>query len=392
MAFKMTSSAIEPDTSVQPAPMATEVNAAAVEVVNAKEELERLEVALSQAVERTRDLPCDGELLDDYQGLQAALIGLSKHLGFEYAPIASSSYRFVVTDKGSKFLSGPCIIQAEKGVGIYAWGQTRELPLTESITGADWRLIQEDNRHVMIWKAGQYRLPISIRFNDEGRTEKAQKEFILLNSFGDLHKYLAPMGSSISKFSELDDGTDVVIKRLREVKTRKSGDGQYGVLDCELDGEEVQFFAPGDVSDWDGSDFYPLQVIKTGDFIKFLYNEQEAAFPLGGGGFTKLSELDEGKSYKVVSYSIKDGKFGDNVLICLDDGRRVNANAAIKRVLKTQLQAVNDGGEEHSIDATLEIDSTVTKAGRDGRMNTYVNLRFRINNDAAKALAARLGL
>ena len=78
-----------------------------------------------------------------------------------------------------------------------------------------------------------------------------------------------------------------------------------------------------------------------------------------GGNFVKMADLEEGGEYTVVDYTEREGDYGTQYAMVLDDGRSVYANSAVSKVLASAPEITADKP------ATLVIGTmTQTKAGK----------------------------
>ena len=78
-----------------------------------------------------------------------------------------------------------------------------------------------------------------------------------------------------------------------------------------------------------------------------------------GGNFVKMADLEEGGEYTVVDYTEREGDYGTQYAMILDDGRSVYANSAVSKVLASAPEITADKP------ATLVIGTmTQTKAGK----------------------------
>ena len=78
-----------------------------------------------------------------------------------------------------------------------------------------------------------------------------------------------------------------------------------------------------------------------------------------GGNFVKMADLEEGGEYTVIDYTEREGDYGTQYAMVLDDGRTVYANSAVSKVLASAPDITKDKP------ATLVIGTmTQTKAGK----------------------------
>ncbi|MEM7771057.1 MAG: hypothetical protein AAF327_11170 [Cyanobacteria bacterium P01_A01_bin.37] len=332
-----------------------------------------------------------GDLADLIEGIKI----VTQAMGIEYDPSTDSTYKFIVTEKGSAYLAGPSLVLHEENVGL-AWGnKVYPVDSNESITDAQrWRVLPVEGRMIAVFGGASIKFPVSLRINEAARVKKGnstviETDYVSMFNFGQLAKYLKPLGAGAQKFSELEDGSAVVITGIKEIRDTKSGDRQYAILDTD----KGDFFAPGEVKDWQDADMYPLTVTKQGNAIVAVINNEEYSISLGMT-YKKIAELEIGTEYKVVGYSIDtasyDGRSWDSPLLYVVDSGgaefAVNGNKQILESLTTQLGASNDGGNRHECKATITLDSI--KVSKDGKK--YPRFRFQIRTEEFASLTALL--
>lgn len=331
-----------------------------------------------------------GEAADLIEGIQA----ITRELNIPYNPATDSTYKFIVTDKGSAYLAGPSIVQDGEGVGI-AWGDTvYPIDTNENLASPKWRLIFDEQRANFIFRPKELKFPVSIRLED---VKKLKDDFVSLFTFGELHPYLKPLGSTINKFQNLEDGTVVEILGLKEIRSSKNGDRQYGILACLLEGKDADFFTPSELSDWQEESYFPITATKQGYELLIVTPGGNGSLALGVP-YKKIHELEIGSDYHVTHYSIKtstyDGRSWDAAVLYVvhPDGSQfqVNGNRQILESLEVQLRATNDGGEKHECNASLILDSVKVKKGNDGKERKYPRFRFKLESPESKRLAALL--
>ena len=61
-----------------------------------------------------------------------------------------------------------------------------------------------------------------------------------------------------------------------------------------------------------------------------------------GGNFVKMADLEEGGEYTVVDYTEREGDYGTQYAMVLDDGRSVYANSAVSKVLASAPEITAD--------------------------------------------------
>ncbi|MEM9446899.1 MAG: hypothetical protein AAGA75_00010 [Cyanobacteria bacterium P01_E01_bin.6] len=358
----------------------------------------KLSAMLSGTCKETTSLPPDSKLMvGDLSDLLDGIKVVTGELKIPYDQVNDSTYQFVVTEKGSAYLAGPSIVQHEDGAGI-AWGdKVYPIDSNTQLMSGEWRLISTEKRSHFFYKPAQLKFPFTIRLSEEGR-KSLYKDFVSLMTFGQLHKYLAPSGQGIGKFQELDNDIEFEILGVKEVRDTKDKTRQFAILTCSVDGEKLDFFAPGEANDWADTEMYPMTVTKKEGVIEFkTANGGEGEIELSGS-YKKIHELEIGITYQVIAYSVDtasyDGRTWDSTLLEVKapDGKviRVNGNAQVLDSLTSQLSARNDGGERHEINATLTVDNVKQTVGKDGKTRHYPRFRFQIETAESKALMALL--
>ncbi|MEM9452119.1 MAG: hypothetical protein AAGA75_26820 [Cyanobacteria bacterium P01_E01_bin.6] len=357
----------------------------------------KLQAMLSGYCTETTDLPADvqlmtGDLADLIEGIKI----VAQAMSIDYDSSKDSTYKFIVTEKGSAYLAGPSLVLHEENQVALAWGD-KVYPIdgNESITDPQrWRVLPVEGRMIAVFGGATIKFPVSLRLNDAARAKKGnstviETEYVSMFNFGQLATYLKPLGAGAQKFSELEDGSAVVITGIKEIRDTKDGTRQYAILDTDAG----DFFAPGEVKDWQDSDLYPLTVTKQGNTIVAVINNEEYSISLSKT-YTKIADLEIGAEYKVAGYSVDtasyDGRSWDSPLLYVHDSEGaeliVNGNKQVLEALTTQLGASNDEGVRHECDATLTLDSV--KIGKNEKR--YPRFRFQIKTKEFGRLATLL--
>ena len=398
MAFTMKSAA--PATSTAPTTTApsTSSNPTPAQAIDCDRLVTQLSSLLAGYCTETTELPVDSELMTgELSSLITGIQALAAEVGVEYDPSKTSTYRFLVTEKGNAYLGGPSVVQQDDGVGL-AWGDTvYPIEPKESISSEKWRLIPiSDDRMSFVYRPKDLKFPVSIRLNEKGH-KSLKDDFVSLFTFGELHGYLKPLGSPLLKINDLDDGCEFTIIGVKEVRDTKSGDRQYAILAVEVEGKEEDALAPGNAEDWADESIYPLKAVKQGYQLAIQTPSGDEATLELGANYKKLHELDIGVAYTVTHYSIDtssyDGRTWDSAVLYITapDGAqiRANGNKSVLDSLESQLGAVNDGGQKHECTATLILDG-VKEAMTQNGPRRFPRFRFQIKTAEFDRLASLL--
>ncbi|MEO0373399.1 MAG: hypothetical protein AAF329_02000 [Cyanobacteria bacterium P01_A01_bin.17] len=307
---------------------------------NLKAALDVLANQLSSVATETIEI-ADSDLLGMPEFGQPGINALkecAKLIGFkDYDPAKSSTFKFVVTKEGSKFLAGPQLMAYGDSCGI-VWGeQVIALAEDTSFYSDTYQLMpgSKDNKvtTLLVDPAG-YCLPLECRIDSVYRQDDLffSTKLITARSAEILSQYLR-RGEPVIAWKDIEDGP-IGFYAISPV-TDDEGNVRFAFILAEYKEQPIQVFAPGEYEEWAGVSFSePIEAVKEDRTVKAAGREFELK-----GTFTKLRELPEGGVYKVLSYKatqhVWEGKTIHDFQVSAEDAEGnpitiVSVNAFIK--------------------------------------------------------------
>lgn len=291
MAFKRKSAA----TAVAEKPLAQKINLKAA--------IETLRNQLESAFTETAEIP-DVALLDMPEFGQTgidALAECAKKVGVEnYDPANTSTFKFIVTKTGSKFLSGPQLKAYGDGCCVIWGDQAVEMPENQNFFSDDYQLMagsKENKTTTLLLDPAGFCLPIECRIDSVYRQDDLffSTKLVSARTADTLSHYLQ-RGEPIIKWNDIEDGPIA----LHSISPVTDGDGnvKFGLMLAEYKGKPIQVYSPGEYEEWGGISFdEPIEAVKEGRNIRAAGRTFELK-----GSFIKLRELPKGGVFKVLAY------------------------------------------------------------------------------------------